>query len=39
MFIEVQVDPKTTVGEIIDELGNVLHMKNCFDFDLMTTYG
>jgi hypothetical protein len=32
------IDTKSTVGEVLDELGNMFKMKNSFDFDLMVIY-
>lgn len=37
-FVSVMIDTKSTVGEVIDELGNMFKMRSVFDFDLMATY-
>ena len=37
-FVSVIVDSKSTVGEILEEIGNMFKMKNSFDFDLMANY-
>lgn len=37
-FVSVVVDNKSTVGEILDEVGGMFKMKNSFDYDLMVNY-
>jgi hypothetical protein len=32
------LDTRSTVGEVLDELGNIFKMNNCFDFDLIVMY-
>lgn len=37
-LVVVNIDSKSTVGEVLDELGNVYKMKSSFDYDLIANY-
>lgn len=37
-FVSVTIDSQSTVGEVLDQLGNVYKMKSSFDYDLMVNY-
>lgn len=37
-FVSVVIDSKSTVGEVLDDLGNTFKMKISLDYDLMAMY-